>query len=496
MRDVTLLQISARCIADRVRRREIAAVEVVDAHIRRIEEVNPRINALVADRFAAARREAQAVDAMPAAAVAALSLPGVPFTVKEMIAAEGMPLTFGCRNRADRRATADATVVARLRAAGAILLGVTNVPEWGMWYETYNDVYGRTSNPYDVRRTAGGSSGGEAALVGAGGAAFGVGADIGGSIPMPAAFCGVYGHKPSAGLLPLTGQHPVYADVPDDELLKTSPYLVTGPLARTAGDLALLVRIMAGPDGIDPNAEPLPLHDAARVDWRGRRVLLLPAPRIRLAGAASPVLRAAVLAAGRTLEARGAVVDEVPADLFRRAGDIWFAALQSVGGPSFAELVGGGTRIRVVRELAARLAGRSQYSWTALFFLLGEALGRRGARGMRSAQAEARRVAAEFERLVGDDGVLIMPVHPRPAPRHNAPVLRPFDFLYTAIFNALRMPATSVPAGFDERGLPLAVQIAAARGRDHLTLAAALALEETLGPWLPATVHGTAGSAA
>jgi fatty acid amide hydrolase 2 len=483
MRTAATLQISARQLAERIRRGDLSAAEVVDTHIRRIEAVNPFINALVAERFAAARREAALLDRRVRGGPAPGRLAGVPFTVKEMIAVAGMPCTFGCRNRAGLTSAADATVVARLRAAGAIVLGVTNVPEWGMWYETYNEVYGRTHNPHAPGRTAGGSSGGEAAVIGAGGVPFGVGADIGGSIRMPAAFCGVYGHKPTAGLVPLTGQHPVYADSAANP---RSPYLVIGPMARSARDLALLLPIMAGPDGVDPNAEPLLLQRAEDVEWRGRRVWLLPAPRVKLARPASAPLRDAVTAAGMVLQERGAQVEVAPDDLLRRAADIWFAALQSVGSTPFAELLGGGRRVRVLRETAAALAGRSAYSWPALFFALAEALGRKGERSLRSGLAELERCAGALQQLLGDDGVLITPVHPRPAPRHNEPVLFPFDFLYTAFFNALRVPATAVPFGFAADGLPLAVQVAAARGGDHLTIAAAIALEDAGPAWSPA----------
>lgn len=494
MPDGHSLQISALCIAEGVRTGRLEARSVVGAHIRRIEEANPAINALVADRFEAALSEAAAVDALPAHERAALPLAGVPFSVKEMVAAGGMPATFGCRNRAGILARADATVVARARAAGAILLGVTNVPEWGMWYETYNHLYGRTNNPHDVRRTAGGSSGGEAALVAAGGAAFGIGTDIGGSVRMPAAFCGVYGHKPTHGLLPLTGIHPVYAEPgdaplpyePAGPLRAATPYLSAGVFTRAASDLMPLLRLLAGDDSVDPNIESLPLADADAVDWRGRRVVLLPSPRMKLARPVTSDLAGAVRSAGGMLAARGAEVTEAPASLMQRAGDVWFSALQEAGGPSFAVLLGAGQRVRALPEVVRALAGRSEYSWPALFFVLGELIGQRGARGMRSARTEAQRVGEAFNALAGDDGVFIMPVHPRVAPRHNAPVLRPFDFLYTGIFNALRVPATSVPFGLDADGLPLAVQVAASRGRDHLAIAAATVLEAELPPWRPA----------
>jgi fatty acid amide hydrolase 2 len=486
MPDGGLLQISALQLARRIAARELSPLEAVDAHIHRIEEVNPRINAVVADRFSAARAEARA-QARHGAGGADRPLLGVPFTVKEMIAVEGMPHTFGCRTRRGRMAVADATAVARLRRAGGIVLGVTNVPEWGMWFESFNDIYGRTSNPYDTCRTCGGSSGGEGAIVGAGGAVFGLGTDIGGSVRMPAAFCGVYGHKPSHGLVPLTGTFPVYANRGSGALM-SAPWLTLGPLARSARDLDLLVRMMAGADGVDPNSRDVHLGSAGAVEWSGRRVLLLPAPRIRLARRTSPALRRAVQAAGRTLERLGASVDEAPDGLLHAAGDAWFAGLQSVGGPRFGELLGDGRRVHLLTEVAAAVLGRPRYSWPALYFLAGEVLGRKGARSLRRGLQERQRIADRMQTLIGDDGVLIAPVHPTVAPRHDTAVLHPFDFLYTAAFNALRMPATVAPAGCDDDGLPLAVQIAAADGRDHLTLAAAMALEDERGPWLPASL--------
>jgi fatty acid amide hydrolase 2 len=337
-------------------------------------------------------------------------------------------------------------------------------------------------------------------MIAAGGSVFGVGTDIGGSIRMPAAFCGVYGHKPSGGLVPLTGIHPVHRTdaeaplpfEPAGALTRRAPYLAAGPIARSAGDLAALLRIMAGPDTVDPNCEDVALHDAGTIRWSGRRVVVLPAPSMKLARGADAEVAAAVHRAAAVLRARGADVEEAPADLMSRAGDIWFSALQEAGGPRFADLLGAGRPIGAVREVMRAAAGRSAYSWPALFFVLGEIIGHRGGAAMRSARQEALRVADAFDSLVGDDGVFLMPVHPRPAPRHNAPVLRPFDFLYTGIFNALRAPATSVPFGFARSGLPLAVQVAARHGCDHLTLAAACALEDAQPPWRPAPVHGSA----
>jgi fatty acid amide hydrolase 2 len=478
-----LFRASALELAARVRRAELSPLELVEAHIGRLEAVNPCISALVADRFEEALAEARAAER---SAADGGPLHGVPFTTKELIAVAGMPQTFGSTTRRGRTAAHDATVVARLRSAGAIPIGVSNMPEWGMWFETYNVVYGRTNNPWDLRRTPGGSSGGEGALVGAGAAAFGLGSDIGGSVRIPAAFCGTFGHKPSHGLLPLTGHYPVCVEGPEADRPKAAPNLAIGPLTRSAADLMPLLRIMAGPDGLDPNASAIPLRDPSAIGWRGRRVVLLPDPRIRQARRASRPVRDAIAAAGGVLQQLGAEVVEAPRDLLRRAADIWFAALQATGGPSFAEVLGGGDAVRLAPELATALLGRGRYSWPALFFCIGERYGRRGERALRRALDERTRLALELQRLMGDDGVLVAPVHPRPATRHNEPVLFPIDFAYTAVFNALRLPATAVPAGFDFRGLPLSVQVVAHHGRDDLCIAAALALEAAAPPWQPA----------
>ncbi|HUF50252.1 MAG TPA: amidase [Longimicrobiales bacterium] len=478
MSDPELLRLPAIDLAARVRAGELSPVEVVEAHIRRIERVNPLVNGLVCNRYEAAREEARAAEREAATGASTRPLLGVPFTVKEMIELEGMPHTFGSAGRRGRRASGDATVVARLRAAGAIALGVTNVPEWGMWYETYNDIYGMTRNPYDVRRTAGGSSGGEGAIVGAGGSVFGLGSDIGGSVRMPAAFCGVFGHKPTHGLLPLTGLYPVYAAGPDAAAHRRAPCLTVGTLTRSALDIELLLRVMSGPDGVDPQAESLSIQSSAAVSWQGRRVVLLEQPDIALARAPSADARAAVQRAGAALAQRGAAISYAPRNLLQHAGDMWFAALQSAGGPSFSELLGGGRRIALMRELTRTSMRRGTYSWPALLFCIGEKIGRRSDRHVQRALQATDRLHARLHELLGGEGVLILPVHPRVAPRHYAAVLRPFDFLYTAVFNALRVPATAVPMGFDAAGLPLAVQAVSTRGNDHVTIAAAIALAD------------------
>ncbi|MCW5838231.1 MAG: amidase, partial [Labilithrix sp.] len=256
-----MLTSSAVELVEAIRRREVTSTEVVEAHVARVRRVNPAINALVRDRFDDALREARVADEKTGS-VHPDDLPplhGVPFTTKDALRAAGMPNTSGLWARRDVLATEDATAVRRLKDAGAILLGVTNISELCMWMESNNKVWGRTNNPYDPTRTAGGSSGGEGAIVGAGASVLGLGSDVGGSIRMPAFFNGAFGHKPTGGLVPNTGHYP-----PAVRLHQR--YVTTGPIARRAADLMPFLRIVAGPDGVEEhNIEPA-LGDPARVD--------------------------------------------------------------------------------------------------------------------------------------------------------------------------------------------------------------------------------------
>ena len=473
-----LLDASVTDLVRQIRARQLSPVEVVDAHIARIEAVNPAINAVIAQRFAAARAEARAAEARVLAAADPADLPpllGVPFTAKEYIAAEGMPLTGGVWSRRHVRADSDAETIRRLRAAGAILVGITNVPEGGLWMETYNDVYGRTLNPWDPARTCGGSSGGDGAIVAAGGVPFALGADVGGSIRIPAAFCGVVGHKPTGRLVPNTGFWPRA----EGEL---SAYLVCGPLARRVGDIMPILRVLAGPDGVDPVTRPWQLGDPAEVDLRGVTVYPVETngPRVRR------VMRQAVRDAARALADRGATIGdlgELAPRRLRRAFLIWSAMMSSAGGPSYSEILGDGAPLRVARELAKLAVGRSHHTLPALAVVAAEKLTKIVPGKVEAMVAAGRALQAELEELLGPRGVLLHPPYTRPAPRHYAPMLTPFDFVCTGLYNVLEFPATAVPVAVDRHGLPVAVQVIGRRGDDHLTLAVAGALEGAFGGW-------------
>lgn len=472
---------SAIDLAALIKRGEITSEEVVEAHLAHLFVVNPVLNAVVRVRARQAREEAKAADRKlkEVGEEGVGPLHGVPCTIKESFELTGMPLTAGLVSRIGYRAERDATCVKRLRDAGAIPLGVTNVSELLMWMESNNRVYGRCNNPYDPSRIVGGSSGGEGAAVGSGIAPFGLGADIGGSIRLPAFFNGVFGHKPSAGLVPNTGQWPIA----ENEALD---YLVTGPIARRAEDLWPLLRVLAGPDGSCRACRDIALGDPARVDVSKLRVLHVPDNGVI---SVTDDLRAAQSEVARELAATGALVEERRFPRLTRSLDFWAAKMNAAAETSFAELLGGGRKKSIVPELARWMVRRSDHTLPSLLLAALEKVPTWQGEQAKRIVADAELLRRELEEALGDDGVMLYPTYSRPAPRHYAPLLRPFDWVYTAIINVMGLPSTQVPLGLNRRGLPLGVQVIAKHGHDHLTIAVGQYLEKTFGGWVPPKIH-------
>jgi fatty acid amide hydrolase 2 len=466
-------------LAQLIRRREISSRELTEISIEAIEQVNPRLNAVVVERFEAALGEADEADRALQRGNAYGALWGVPCTVKETFGLAGYPQSAGSVYRRHVRAERDATAIARIRLAGAIPLGLTNVPEMAMWMESDNLVYGRTGNPYDYHRTAGGSSGGEAAIIGSGAMSFGIGSDVGGSIRMPAAFCGIFGHKPSGGLVPLTGHYP-----PAPGLF--ARFCCAGPMTREAADLMPLLRIVAGPegDGSPPPTDDALLPDPHSVSFADRRVYTCE----RFGGLVSPpqpTIRMTVRAAAAALADRGARVAPWRHGLLPLAMPIWGSMLAGAGGPTFGELISAdGRGINVLGELLRSLRGDARHMPEALVLAALDDTFLSFDAPRAAFSALGRRLRSVLDTLLDDGSVLLLPVHPRVAPKHRQPLRYPLDWIYTALFNVMELPATSVPMGLDADGLPLAVQVVAAHGNDHLTIAAALALEQAYGGWV------------
>lgn len=471
---------SAVALAASIRRRELSAVEVMEAHLELLERTGPRLNAVVVDRFAQAREQAAAIDQRIGAAAMRrdnqTDLPpllGVPFTVKESIALAGMPNSAGLLARRDHRAPRTATAVERLIDAGAIPVGVTNTSELTLWIESENPVYGRTNNPYDITRTAGGSSGGEGAAVGSGGVPFGIGADIGGSIRIPALFCGVFGHKPSAGLIPNTGLWPPTAG-------EAQNLLAVGPLTRRAEDLLPLLKIMAGPDGVDERVTEMKLGDIEAVSLDGLQVTLVEDSSVR---PMSRALRDARERAAGALASAGARLRSVNLPSWREAMLPFLAALQSTGDGSLRL----GDLLRAAGEshsgLLSLIFGQGQHTLPTRLTMLADAVPTRG--GMRAALlARAHNLAEELVDAIGD-GVMLHPAQLTVAPPHQRTYGRPWLVTPASIFNLAGVPVTEVPMGLGPDRLPVGVQVAAAHGADHLTIAIALELEAVFGGWVP-----------
>ncbi len=469
-----LTEVSALDLARAIRRRQVTAREVVDAHIERHRLFAPRINAVICDRYDAAQTEADRADELVGSRPEAELPPllGVPFTVKESIALAGMPQSAGLVARRDFRSTDTAPSVQRLVDAGAIPLGVTNTSELTLWIESENRLYGRTSNPYDRRRTAGGSSGGEGAAVGCGGSPFGVGTDIAGSVRIPAFFCGVFGHKPSPGIVPNTGMYPPAAG-------DATALLQTGPLARRGVDLMPLLRVMAGPDGVDAQIRPVELGDPAGVSLAGLPVVtvedssLLPMTR---------ELRDARERAVGALASVGAVVRRVSLPSWRGAILPYLVTLQSGAAQTTADLLEqSGAEVPSFRRLVTR---GSPHTLPTRLTLAAELLPQVGGARRERLLRSARALADEVTDAIGE-GVLLHPAHPRPAPIRGRTVGRSWLLTPAAVFNLAGVPVTEVPLGLSQEGLPLGVQVAAGRDRDHVSIAVALELERVFGGWVP-----------
>jgi len=469
------LTAAATEIAAAIRAGEVTARAVVEAHLALLERVNPTINAVVVALYDEARAAADAADARIAAAAPDERLPpllGVPCTIKESIAVAGQPNCGGLVARRDFRARDTAPVAQRLLDAGAIPLGLTNTSEACLWIESNNRVYGRTRNPYDPARIAGGSSGGEGAALGAGAAPIGLGSDVGGSIRGPAFFNGVFGHKPSLGLIPITGAWPP----PHGEVTRM---VVNGPLTRRAGDLMPLLKLLAGPDGIDPVAREMELGDPAAVSLDGLRVLIsehaINRPLAR-------DLAAAREQAAGALAAAGATVERISLRKMQRAYEPYLAALADDDIGLHGLILGEGGDPVTLRGLVAR--GGPHTIPTRILLAAERAFARSSPRRSRKMIAWGREFAAEVAATIGE-GVLLHPPYPSVAPRHGRTVGRVWWVQPMAVLNLAAVPVTQVPLGLGGHGLPLGVQVAAGPGRDHVSIAVALYLERVFGGWTP-----------
>ena len=455
---------SAASLARTIRARQVSSREVVDAYLQRIEAINPVLNSVVQVRAEEGRAEARRADEALARKERVGPLHGVPFTVKDTYDVAGMICTCGTKGRAAFVAQQDATAVARLRAAGGIVLGLTNLPELCMACESDNLIYGRTNNPYDLTRTPGGSSGGEAATIAAGGSPLGLGTDSGGSIRMPAHFCGVAGLKATWGCVPLTGVFP-------PPLGMNARIRHAGSLARYVEDLALALPIIAGTDWHDATAAAAPLAGGQAVDLAALRVAFFTDNGIV---APTPETAATVHQAAQALAAAGAVVEEARPAGVEQSFDLMarvFASAGSGGLQGLVQLTGTSEFSPLILQFAALLLPYVPKTAADLGDLLARwDMWRNG-------------MLAFLERY----DLLLSPVTATPALPHVTTLDgdNPASMSYAMNHSLTGWPCVVLRGGTSPEGLPIGVQVAARPWREDVALAAALQIERALGGWQP-----------
>ena len=483
-----LLNMSATQIAKKIKNREIKSIEATEIFIGQIEKVNPSLNAMVATRFNKAIDEAKQADKKVENSInekntSANILPefhGVPCSIKEAFALEGMPNCSGLVSRKNHRATEDATAVKRYRKAGFIPLGVTNTSELCMWMESNNKVYGRSNNPYNQAHTTGGSSGGEAAIVSAKGVPIGLGSDIGGSIRMPAHFNGIFGLKPTGGRVPGTGQYPMAEN-------KARRYLTTGPLVRFAEDIYPIYKLLSGPDKIDTGVYEMPMGDPSKIKLSELEVIQIPDNGfLSVSNDMSKALCKAI-------DGLSTVVKNVSTKRMsglKQSVEIWSSMMSDSGGASFSELLGEGKEINEGLELLKYIFGQSDFTFPALGLAIAEKIPKlvKNIPFLNQDTSvfvkKGLQLKQEMSNLLQDNKVILYPSYTSVAPKHNETFFPPIQWVYTGIWNVLELPVMQVPMGLNKDGLPLGVQIIANHGNEHLAIAVALELEKQFGGWV------------
>jgi len=480
-----LTRLSASEIARHVANGLLSSREVVEAHIRRIEAVNPRLNAVVVPLFEQARIEARHADEMRARCAVLGPLHGVPITLKESFMVAGTPSTAGLMSRRTPLLGQEGPLISRLRRAGAIVLGKTNASQLllSLSGACENPVYGRTSNPWNLTRSPGGSSGGEAAIIAACGSALGVGGDNGGSIRVSAHFCGLYSLLPTAGRLTNLDTVP-YADVAGQETTVAQPC----PIARSAQDLSLAMRVLAAPglNADDPTVPPVPWPDPAGVAIPQLRIGMYTDNGLF---PVSPAIRRAVETAAQRLRAQGAIVESwTPPDV-AEAVRIWVGLRTADGLATYRRLLGDDPSDP---SIAAALRSSPKSLSVDQYWQLVE---------------QGKQYRHDFMKALDKTGLdaLLCPPYALPAPPHGSGgLLNTFNAgSYAVLFNMLAFPAGVAPItrvqpgeesersmsdNGDEKaarsvemnsaGLPVGVQVAARPWREDIVLALMGALEE------------------
>ncbi|CAH0563322.1 unnamed protein product [Brassicogethes aeneus] len=467
---------SATTLATKIRKGELKSEEVVEAFIDRIKEVNGIINAVVDDRFEEALQEARKIDKdietgnIIDADFQAKPFLGVPFTAKESTSVKGMSNTMGLKIRQGKKAKYDADIVENVKKSGAICIGVTNIPQMNYWQETGNPLFGITKNPYNTTRNVGGSSGGEASNLAACGTAISIGSDIGGSIRIPSFMCGVFGHKPTTGLISTKGLS--FRDGKETQTMVTA-----GVMSRHAEDLAPLLKVLLG-----TNAAKLKLDTP--VDLSSLRVLFVVDPQDPFV---SPFRQEIKDSIWKIVSFMRDECNEPPTAVnfkqFRYTTKLWRFWMTQEETDFKSDLTDQNGKIAVIPAILKHFLFLSNdYSTGTVYNLISDLFPKVDETWAKEETEDLKKALTD---KLGDKGVLIFPSAPFTASYHHTALLRPYNFNLFSIFNVLKFPVTQVPLGLDSQGLPLGVQVVSAPHNDHLTIAVARALEKQFGGYVP-----------
>ncbi|TAN34663.1 amidase [bacterium] len=467
-----------------VKTRRITARRVLEMHIDRISEVNSDVNAIVTLRTDEALIEADAIDSRIKQGLDCGPLAGIPFTVKDIIATKGLRSTAGSKLLANYEPGLEAPAVARLRAAGAVLLGKSNCPEFALDMHTDNEVFGETHNPWNSKRTSGGSSGGDSAAVSSGCSVFGIGTDYGGSIRWPAHCTALVGLRASNGLIPGTGQIPwtsaslldrfqerTWLQPPNSMSLQSQLQKIA-PIARYVTDVWTLLDVMRGPHPHDPSTVPVELGKPDNVGLRATRVAWC-------RGDGNIPVRTDILHAlesvAISLSRMGLEVFEFLPEPIKYAERVFDDFRKADGLPDHEAIIGGkvddiGANLREWLDSVEENCSVSRF---------------------RELAAESDALRALMLDCFRDFDVLLLPVASIPAFERNQPMMN-VDDVSVPRFNilnccraisVLNLPSLTVPAGTSRDGLPIGIQIVSAPYREHLSVAVALAIEQSGSPW-------------
>lgn len=455
------------------RTKQLSPIEFVESHLSRIAALQPKLNAFVHLDPDAARAAARiATEKLAGNEKEPLGpLHGIPVSVKSCLDVAGWPNAAGSLLRANEIPARTAPIVERLRAAGAIVVGTTNTPEFLMNYETNNRLSGRTSNPWNLTHSSGGSSGGEAAAIASGCSFGGIGSDGGGSIRVPAHFGGICGLKPTPGRIPSTGHFP-----PGNNSYGWIG--VTGPMARTAADLRVLFNVLAGPDPSDALTVPAPVQEISLASARKIRIGILDSSAV---GFATPETLAAIDVAAKLLEQSGFRVEPFKLHSLDRALDLWWFFFGTFISQLFAGTVSGKESQLSPNFLEYMDFAHPATPTTLLDFVT------------KSTERDLER--AGILKAMEEVPVLLSPVCSAPAFRHGEGTWRsPYGYRETMRhsqwLNLAGLPGLTVPVATSADGLPIGVQLIGRPFSEELLLTIAESLELARGPWQPPPDHG------